>query len=156
MSKLSIALILIGTTFLFLITKRETLKIEEREISLPEIGINTKDLDQEEDLPHFRDLFLPPIGLFGDTPSPKREIPNKIQRPLSSLKLVGIIGGDSPIAILEEKDGEETYIVRGGDTIGKEEVLEIKASSVLIRIENHTLELFLWESIDKERDSCYY
>lgn len=75
----------------------------------------------------------------------------QIEKPLASvsqdfikdLKLVGIISGDKPQAVIEDKKAEQTYYLSQGQSFGELTVEDIKEGKVILNYRGYKFELYL-------------
>ena len=62
---------------------------------------------------------------------------------ISDFTLIGIMGGDSPEAIVESKKEQKSYYLKKGDLVGPFQVKEIKEGQVILQRDSELLELNL-------------
>ena len=62
---------------------------------------------------------------------------------MQNLKLIGIMTGDNPQAIIENKKENETYFVNNGDYLGEIKVLEIESKKITLEYQGEAASLFL-------------
>lgn len=62
---------------------------------------------------------------------------------LKDINLVGIISGDSPQAIIEDKKTKETFYATKGQFIGEIQIEDIQAGKIIVNYQNQRYELYL-------------
>ncbi|MEW5822015.1 MAG: hypothetical protein AB1782_17610 [Cyanobacteriota bacterium] len=62
---------------------------------------------------------------------------------LKDINLLGIVSGEKPQAIIEDKKTQKTYFLNKGDSFGQVKVLEIKEGKVLLDYRGKNFDLFL-------------
>jgi len=62
---------------------------------------------------------------------------------LQGLNLIGIMSGDNPRAIIEDKKENQTYFVYRGDYLGEIKVVDIEVKKVTMEYQGETASLFL-------------
>jgi hypothetical protein len=63
--------------------------------------------------------------------------------PLKDLKLIGVIAGDEPQAIVEDKKNQKTIYLRKGQFIGDLQVEDIQEGKIILKGQDGKLELYL-------------
>lgn len=62
---------------------------------------------------------------------------------LKDFVLVGIISGDSPQAVVEDKKNQKTYYLRKGQFVGEFQVEQIDAGKIVLSYEDQNYELYM-------------
>lgn len=62
---------------------------------------------------------------------------------IKDISLVGIISGDNPQAVIEDKNIQKTYYVTKGQFIGQFEVKDIQEGKIILHYNNQRYELYL-------------
>ncbi len=65
----------------------------------------------------------------------------RLQEMIGGLSIVGIDRGPNPVALIEDKEGQRTYIVKAGDRIKEMEVQKIDANGVVLSYEGEQIVL---------------
>lgn len=116
-------------------------------IDYPSFKTQDKLINEDTELPIFRDLFRPLIRPQGWTQKEEGIEEESISFPpifiRSSFRLVGIVMGSPPIAVLEESSTRLSHIVREGDLINDEEIVAIREDSVIVKKYGKELSLML-------------
>jgi len=59
------------------------------------------------------------------------------------ISLVGIVSGDNPQAVIEDKKAQKTYYLNKGQFIGEAQIQDIKEGKVIINYQGQNYELYL-------------
>ncbi len=138
---LSIIFLLFLWDFLILknrISKIETSVSEARSTEPIEAQLTKElpSLPEIEELVQKKSIFAPVADVFS---SADKEIRKEGQS--ESLKLLGIITGIKPQAIIEDSSLKKTYFLYKGDTFGEYKVLQIKEGKVILERRGEEMEL---------------
>jgi len=88
-----------------------------------------------------RQLFKPLVAQRPKTIKQEPEV--KIEDLAKTLKLMGIVDGNPPQAIIEDSKTKQTHFVSEKDKIGKLTVGEVKNGRVILKLEEQTFNLSL-------------
>ncbi len=62
---------------------------------------------------------------------------------IQDLNLLGIVSGDNPQAIIEDKKSQKTYFLKKGDFLGDFELKDIQKGKVILDLSGQQFELSL-------------
>lgn len=120
-------------------------------VSLPEAGlkkIDGLDFAPKEELKPY-EFYLEPTKqrqIFGNAPVPEAAIPKVATDGTDFIKqinLVGIISGDNPQAVIEDKNTQKTYYVSKGQFIGEIQIEDIQEGKIILNHKGQRFELYL-------------
>ncbi len=84
-----------------------------------------------------------PIAKEETAPQSTAEQGPKLEDIKTQLNLLGIVGGDSPQAIIEDKSTQKSYFLNKGSTFGDIEVKDIRDNKVILSYKGQEFELVL-------------
>lgn len=87
-----------------------------------------------------RQIFVSPAAQEAERPAASAAVSADIVKDVS---LVGIISGDNPQAVIEDKKTQKTYYVEKGQSIGDIKVEEIQEGKVILNYKGQKFELYL-------------
>lgn len=92
-----------------------------------------------------KDLFLNSNNLEERTRDDSSESSGNIDTTdiIKDINLLGIVSGQNPQAVIEDKKTQKTYFLNQGDSFGQTRVLEIKEGKVVLDYKGKNFELFL-------------
>ncbi len=90
-----------------------------------------------------KDLFRAGSGQSEEVEKPKIDEEKIAKEIISNLSLMGIVKGDNPQAIIEDKKGQKSYFLNKGDAIGEATISDIFENKVIIDINGKQYELVL-------------
>lgn len=103
----------------------------------------TKTAIPEADISELREEYQR-RNIFSFVPTSSSEKPalqKDMSQMASNLKLVGVIWSDNPQAMIEDSQGNKTYLVGPGDYVGQLKVNSITRNSVVLSKDGETWEL---------------
>lgn len=84
------------------------------------------------------DIFSSPI--IQETPKPLNQVTPDL---IKDINLLGILSGENPQAIIEDKKAQKTYYLNKGQFIGEFQVMDIKEGKIILNFNSQTFELNL-------------
>jgi hypothetical protein len=88
-----------------------------------------------------RDLFAPSIGKKEEVASGAKS--STLREMVQDFSLIGIMEGQNPQAIIEDKKAKKTYFLNRGDYLGEIKINDIQAGKVTLEYEGESVDLFL-------------
>jgi len=83
-------------------------------------------------------------NLFKNTSEPAEEDRGRVDtEKFSDISLVGILSGENPQAVIEDKKTQKTYYVNKGQRFGDVKIKDIKEGKVILDYKNQNYELYL-------------
>jgi len=86
-----------------------------------------------------RQLFRPAIGRKEKSVSKTKTLREIMQ----DFTLLGIMRGDNPQAVIEDKKAQKTYFLNRGDYLGEVQISDIQEGRVILEYEGESFDLFL-------------
>lgn len=116
--------------------KQENLNLQNKEIN--DFSKYISNFDK-------KDLFLNSNNLEERTRDDSSESSSNIDTTdiVKDINLLGIVSGQKPQAVIEDKKTQKTYFLNQGDSFGQTRVLEIKEGKVVLDYKGKNFELFL-------------
>ncbi|MBU4375972.1 MAG: hypothetical protein KKD29_00675 [Candidatus Omnitrophica bacterium] len=110
---------------------RETLEVKEKADSSQPYSYYTPGIDD-------RNIFMPQ-----ESDTPAMPAGPSVEEIGANLSLIGIIAGDKPQAIIEDKKAGKSYFLYKGGSAGQAKIVEIMEDRVLMEYRDETFELVL-------------
>lgn len=84
-------------------------------------------------------------AIFGSASGQDSEQPARIMNPdlMKDFNLVGIIAGENPQAVIEDKKNQKTYYVTKGQTVNGMQIEDIREGKIILNADGKKYELYL-------------
>lgn len=139
-----VSLLYLAFTFIYpaLYSRKNTLAldIESKEALKPKLKSNFKTKPLEYYLEAFKGRQIFSAAIAQETNQPITKIDSAV---LQDISLVGIISGDNPQAIIEDKSSQKTYSLIKGQYLKDIQIQDIQGNKVIINYKGQKFELYL-------------